>query len=185
MALMHRVHLGIKLDRMVHASFAEREISIEDVRDTDPQLYHSWMQFIEIGSLDVGDVVVGDDSDLVQDSFDDFVASISEKLCALKLGFDFVTGRSGRLTFFRAMEPEVVDALLLGDSKEICIDDWKSHTDTKGCCKKDPRVSWLWKVSNVTFVFLRFFACVILLFACVIHIQLRINSLELLTFLWL
>lgn len=48
LALMHKVQIGIVFDRTFFLQLAGRSITLEDVRDADPDLYKSWKQILEM-----------------------------------------------------------------------------------------------------------------------------------------
>ncbi|KAL4398238.1 hypothetical protein HN51_002849 [Arachis hypogaea] len=48
LALMHRVHVGVVLDRVFFQQLAGNEITLEDIRDADPHLYSSYKQILEM-----------------------------------------------------------------------------------------------------------------------------------------
>ncbi|KAG6495092.1 E3 ubiquitin-protein ligase UPL5-like [Zingiber officinale] len=48
LALMHKVQVGIVFDRTFFLQLAGRSITLEDVRDADPDLYRSWKQILEM-----------------------------------------------------------------------------------------------------------------------------------------
>ncbi|KAI9085303.1 hypothetical protein K1719_032680 [Acacia pycnantha] len=48
LALMHRVQVGIVLDRAFFMQLAEKHVTLEDIRDADPYLYSSCKQILEM-----------------------------------------------------------------------------------------------------------------------------------------
>ncbi|KAK4270971.1 hypothetical protein QN277_019734 [Acacia crassicarpa] len=48
LAIMHRVQVGIVLDRVFFVQLAEKQVTLEDIRDADPYLYSSCKQILEM-----------------------------------------------------------------------------------------------------------------------------------------
>ncbi|GAB2301033.1 hypothetical protein Dimus_035069 [Dionaea muscipula] len=48
LALMHKVQVGIVLDRIFFVQLAGEEVSLEDIRDADPYMYNSCKQILEM-----------------------------------------------------------------------------------------------------------------------------------------
>ncbi|KAL8128880.1 hypothetical protein V2J09_018035 [Rumex salicifolius] len=48
LALMHKVHIGIFLDRVLFLQLAEINLSLEDIKDADPYMYTSCNQILEM-----------------------------------------------------------------------------------------------------------------------------------------
>ncbi|XP_074340600.1 E3 ubiquitin-protein ligase UPL5-like [Apium graveolens] len=140
LAMMHNVQLGITFDRLLYLGLAGKDIGIEDFKETDPKLYLSWKN-----CLDKED----DETVLcVEESIDEFLDSIYEKIEGIKSGFKsaslFVFPESAN--FFRDIGARGVDNFLLGDTADISVQDWMNHTDYVGYTKDDPQISWFWKV---------------------------------------
>ncbi|KAL8102903.1 hypothetical protein AgCh_027437 [Apium graveolens] len=142
LAMMHNVQLGITFDRLLYLGLAGKDIGIEDFKETDPKLYLSWKN-----CLDKED----DETVLcVEESIDEFLDSIYEKIEGIKSGFKsaslFVFPESAN--FFRDIGARGVDNFLLGDTADISVQDWMNHTDYVGYTKDDPQISWFWKVGG-------------------------------------
>lgn len=50
LALMHKVQVGVVFDRIFFLQLAGKHISLEDIRDTDPCVYSSCKQILEMDS---------------------------------------------------------------------------------------------------------------------------------------
>lgn len=48
LALMHKVQIGIILDRVLCLQLAERSVSLEDIRDIDPVMYNSFQDILNM-----------------------------------------------------------------------------------------------------------------------------------------
>ncbi|KAI3918049.1 hypothetical protein MKW92_027440 [Papaver armeniacum] len=48
LAVMHKVQVGIALDRVLFLQLAEEELSLEDIRSADPVMYRSWKKILEM-----------------------------------------------------------------------------------------------------------------------------------------
>ncbi|XP_021719787.1 E3 ubiquitin-protein ligase UPL5-like [Chenopodium quinoa] len=76
-----------------------------------------------------------------------FVSSISEQVSYFAQGFaDILSEANLRETFFKSLELEDLDWMLHGSESEICVEDWKSHTDYYAYKKSDPQIKWFWEV---------------------------------------
>ncbi|KAG5594425.1 hypothetical protein H5410_035657 [Solanum commersonii] len=53
-ALMHKVHIRVVIDRLFFLQLAGKKISLEDIRDADPTLYSSCKQILEMDPETVG-----------------------------------------------------------------------------------------------------------------------------------
>ncbi|XP_051128795.1 E3 ubiquitin-protein ligase UPL5-like [Andrographis paniculata] len=59
LALLHRVQVGIELDRVLYTQLAGRKITLEDIKDADPYLYRSCKQILEMDPTVVDQDVLG------------------------------------------------------------------------------------------------------------------------------
>ncbi|KAG2675626.1 hypothetical protein I3760_12G014300 [Carya illinoinensis] len=59
LALMHKVQVGVVFDRIFFLQLAGKRISLEDIRDTDPCVYSSCKQILEMDSDYVDSDVLG------------------------------------------------------------------------------------------------------------------------------
>lgn len=60
-----------------------------------------------------------------------------------------------RMTYSRVglveytLEPEDLDLMLHGKDRNICLEDWKAHTEYHDYCATDDQVVWFWQVRIV------------------------------------
>lgn len=75
-----------------------------------------------------------------------FVACIEKQVKCFCQGFsDLLVGGSMQ-QFLQALEPREFDLLLFGNDRNICIEDWKSHTEYHGYDSSDCHIIWFWEV---------------------------------------
>ncbi|KAI4313990.1 hypothetical protein L6164_026933 [Bauhinia variegata] len=156
--LMHKVQVGIAFDRAFFLQLAGNYVTLEDIQDTDPYLYSSCKQILE---MDVDFI----DSDALELTFireeeelghrdkyvdlliqDCFVSSISEQVSHFGQGFADILSDSSAQQFFKTLELEYLDWMLHGNENIISIEDWKAHTEYKGYEETDPHISWFWEI---------------------------------------
>lgn len=53
LALMRKIHVGITFDRSFFVQLAGNKVSLEDIKDAEPQLYSSWNQILEMDPFEV------------------------------------------------------------------------------------------------------------------------------------
>lgn len=76
-----------------------------------------------------------------------FVTSISEQVARFARGFgDILSNPRLQKLFFRSLELEDLDRMLYGSENNICVKEWKAHTDYNGYKKTDRQICWFWKV---------------------------------------
>ncbi|KAI3735154.1 hypothetical protein L6452_14642 [Arctium lappa] len=76
-----------------------------------------------------------------------FVASVAEKISHFARGFtDIIGGEKNLKMFFGSLALEDFDRILHGNESDICVVDWKAHTDYQGYLQNDPQIYWFWKV---------------------------------------
>lgn len=59
LALMHRVQVGVVLDRSFFSQLAGRDITLEDIKDADPDLYKSCKQILQMDAAFVDSDALG------------------------------------------------------------------------------------------------------------------------------
>ncbi|KAJ7946380.1 E3 ubiquitin-protein ligase UPL5 [Quillaja saponaria] len=59
LALMHKVQVGVVLDRVFFSQLAGKNISLEDIREADPWLYSSCKQILEMDAEDIDSDALG------------------------------------------------------------------------------------------------------------------------------
>ncbi|KAL0363153.1 UNVERIFIED_CONTAM: E3 ubiquitin-protein ligase UPL5 [Sesamum calycinum] len=76
-----------------------------------------------------------------------FVIAIAEQVAHFAQGFaDIMSCRRLQRSFFQCLDPEDLDWMLHGSEREICVDDWKAHTEYHGFVESDVQISWFWKI---------------------------------------
>lgn len=50
---MRKIHVGITFDRSFFVQLAGNKVSLEDIKDAEPQLYSSWNQILEMNPFEV------------------------------------------------------------------------------------------------------------------------------------
>jgi E3 ubiquitin-protein ligase NEDD4 len=179
LALKSKVHVGIYFDRVFFKQLAGNYITLEDIRDADPIMYHSCKKILEmnadyidsdelgltfsieveeLGHRKVIELCPGGES-LVVDSKN------REKYVDLLIQNRFVTSVSAqvshfaagfadiisgsRLEFFRYLELEDLDWMLHGSENAISVEDWKAHTKYNGYKAIDRQITWFWEVCRI------------------------------------
>jgi E3 ubiquitin-protein ligase NEDD4 len=179
LALKSKVHVGIYFDRVFFKQLAGNYITLEDIRDADPIMYHSCKKILEmnadyidsdelgltfsieveeLGHRKVIELCPGGES-LVVDSKN------REKYVDLLIQNRFVTSVSAqvshfaagfadiisgsRLEFFRYLELEDLDWMLHGSENAISVEDWKAHTKYNGYKANDRQITWFWEVCRI------------------------------------
>ncbi|GJM98441.1 hypothetical protein PR202_ga15455 [Eleusine coracana subsp. coracana] len=176
LALMHRVQVGVVLDRTLFLHLAGRSITLEDIAVADPVKYASCKKILEMDAAEIdnlyltfsrGDHQLGSQRiiDLCpggqdisvniwnRDQYIDllvkntFVDSISDQLNHFTKGFsDILVNPLRRKEFFEFLDLEDLDKLLGGSNNTINVQDWRSHTQYNGYKEKDRQIIWFWKV---------------------------------------
>ncbi|KAJ7562340.1 hypothetical protein O6H91_03G065200 [Diphasiastrum complanatum] len=75
-----------------------------------------------------------------------FVTSIADQVQYFSSGFSDILLNVTTQQFFQALEPEDFDLLLFGQERNICLNDWKAHTEYHGYSSSDNQIVWFWKV---------------------------------------
>ncbi|TVU09996.1 hypothetical protein EJB05_43512 [Eragrostis curvula] len=176
LALMHKVQVGVMLDRTLFLHLAGRSITLEDIAVADPVKYASCKKILEMDAAEIdglyltfsrGDHQLGSQKviDLCPGGQDisvnfqnreqyidlliknTFVDSISDQLDNFTKGFsDILVNPLRRKEFFEFLDPEDLDQLLGGSNNTINVQDWRSHTQYNGYKDKDRQIIWFWKV---------------------------------------
>ncbi|CAL5063765.1 unnamed protein product [Urochloa decumbens] len=175
LALMHKVQVGIVLDRTLFLHLAGRSITLEDISVADPVKYASCKRILEmnaaeiddlyltfsrgaheLGTREIVDLCPGGQEISVNISNREryidllvkntFVDSISAQLTHFTQGFtDILVKPERRKEFFECLDLEDLDRLLGGSNDTINMQDWKSHTQYNGYKEKDRLITWFWK----------------------------------------
>jgi E3 ubiquitin-protein ligase NEDD4 len=74
------------------------------------------------------------------------VASVAEQVKSFSQGFSELLVNRTHEQFLRALEPEDLDLMLYGKDRNICLDDWKSHTEYHDFSATDDQIVWFWQV---------------------------------------
>ncbi|KAF7105419.1 hypothetical protein CFC21_106234 [Triticum aestivum] len=154
LALMHKVQVGIVLDRTLFLHLAGRSITLEDIATADPITYASYVHIL--GTQRNVDICAGGQDISVNISNIDyyidllikniFVDSISNQLAKFAKGFsDILANPELKKVFFGCLDQEDFDRMLGGNNNSINLKDWGSHTQYNGYKEKDRHVNWFWK----------------------------------------
>jgi E3 ubiquitin-protein ligase NEDD4 len=176
LALMHKVQVGIVLDRTLFLHLAGRSITLEDIAAADPVTYASCKRILEMGAADIDDLTLTFSRDvhtlgsrrtielcpggqdipvniINRQHYIDllikniFVDSISDQLANFAKGFsDILVNPKLQKVFFGCLDLEDFDQMLGGSNTNINLKDWRSHTQYNGYKEKDRQVNWFWKV---------------------------------------
>ncbi|KAL5205418.1 hypothetical protein ABZP36_033627 [Zizania latifolia] len=175
LALMHRVQVGITLDRTVFLHLAGRSITLEDISVADPITYASCKRILEMDaavvdgleltfSRDVHELGSRSTIELCSGGKDvhvnisnrehyidlliknTFIDSISVQLTHFARGFsDILVDPELQKAFFESLDLEDFDRMLGGSNNTINLEDWKVHTQYNGYKEKDRHIVWFWK----------------------------------------
>ncbi|CAL5082050.1 unnamed protein product [Urochloa decumbens] len=175
LALMHKVQVGIVLDRTLFLHLAGRSITLEDISVADPVKYASCKRILEMSAAEIDDLYLtfsrgahelgtreiidlcpgGQEISVNirnREQYIDllikntFVDSISAQLTHFTQGFaDILVKPERRKEFFECLDLEDLDRLLGGSNDTINLQDWKSHTQYNGYKEKDRLITWFWK----------------------------------------
>ena len=79
------------------------------------------------------------------------VASVAEEVKSFSQGFSDLLVNRTHQQFLRlgALEPEDLDLMLHGKDRNICLEDWKAHTEYHDYCATNDQVVWFWQVRIV------------------------------------
>eukprot|EP01018_Ginkgo_biloba_P006327 Gb_17176 [translate_table: standard] len=75
-----------------------------------------------------------------------FVTAVAEQVKCFAQGFSDLLVNSTHQQFLRALEPEDMDLMLYGKDRDICVDDWKAHTEYHDYVESDDHITWFWQV---------------------------------------
>lgn len=175
LALMHKVQVGIVLDRTLFLHLAGRTITLEDIAAADPVTYASCKRILEMGAADIDDLTLTFSRDVHtlgsrrtielceggqdipvnisnREHYIDllikniFVDSISDQLANFAKGFsDILVNPKLQKVFFGCLDLEDFDRMLGGSNNNINLKDWRLHTQYNGYKEKDRHINWFWK----------------------------------------
>lgn len=175
LALMHKVQVGVVLDRTLFLHLAGKSITLEDISVADPVKYASCKRILEMDAAEIDSLYLtfsrgahelgaervidlcpgGQDISVNiwnREHYIDllikntFVDSISAQLNHFTQGFaDILVKSERRKEFFECLDLEDFDRLLGGSNDTINLQDWKSHTQYNGYKEKDRLITWFWK----------------------------------------
>ncbi|XP_073393758.1 E3 ubiquitin-protein ligase UPL5 isoform X2 [Physcomitrium patens] len=74
------------------------------------------------------------------------VSSVAEQVKSFSQGFSDLLMNSTQQQFLRALAPEDLDLMLYGKDRNICLEDWKAHTEYHDYCVTDDYIVWFWQV---------------------------------------
>ncbi|PWZ14354.1 E3 ubiquitin-protein ligase UPL5 [Zea mays] len=175
LALMHKVQVGVVLDRTLFLHLAGRSITLEDISVADPVKYASCKKILEMDAAEIDNLYLtfsrgahelgtekiidlcpgGEDVSVNignRKHYIDllikniFVDSISSQLTHFAEGFaDILVNPKRREELFECLDLEDFDRLLGGSNNAINLQDWKSHTQYNGYKEKDRQITLFWK----------------------------------------
>jgi hypothetical protein len=138
LALMHRAQIDMVLARTFFKQLAGLSISWEDTQDADPFLFSSCKKILEM-----------DPDSLEKDVLRlTFVILVAEQVKCFVQGFSNFLGNSTLQQFLRALEPKDLDLMLYGKGHDLCIQDWKDHTEYHEYTEANDQIIWFWQVVN-------------------------------------
>ncbi|XP_071707108.1 E3 ubiquitin-protein ligase UPL5-like [Rutidosis leptorrhynchoides] len=178
LSLMHKLQVGITLDRSFFVQLVGANVSLEDIKDADPYLYNSCKKILEMDPIVVDQDVLGltfvheieefgfkktielfpNGKNVVVNSRNRkeyvellikhrFEKSVKVQVAQFVRGFaDIIGYEKGQKLFFKFLELEDLDGLLNGNESNICVEDWKLHTEYSGYKETDPQICWFWKI---------------------------------------
>lgn len=74
------------------------------------------------------------------------VNSVAEQVKSFSQGFSDLLVNSSHQQFLRALEPADLDLMLYGKDRNICLEDWKAHTEYHDYNASDDQIVWFWQV---------------------------------------
>ncbi|BBM97696.1 hypothetical protein MPTK1_1g07640 [Marchantia polymorpha subsp. ruderalis] len=76
------------------------------------------------------------------------VTSVAEQIKSFSQGFSDLLVNSSHQQFLRALEPEDLDLMLYGKDRNICLEDWRKHTEYHDYTVSDDQIKWFWQVAE-------------------------------------
>nr|CAJ26384.1 polyubiquitin-like protein [Brachypodium sylvaticum] len=179
LAVMHKVQVGIVLDRTLFLHLAGRSITLEDIAAADPVTYASCKRILEMGATDIDELTLTFSRDVHtlgsrrtielcaggqdisvniknREHYIDllikniFVDSISAQLANFAKGFsEILASPDLQKVFFGFLDLEDFDRILGGSNSTINLKDWRSHTQYNGYKEKDRHINWFWKSMTI------------------------------------
>ncbi|CAI8590554.1 unnamed protein product [Vicia faba] len=176
LALKSKVHVGVVFDRVFFKQLAGNYITLEDIRDADPIMYHSCKQILEmnadyidtdvlgltfsveveeLGCRRVIELCPGGESIVVdsknREMYVDLLIQNRFVTSISKQVSHFAKGFADiisdkRLEFFQYLDLEDLDWMLHGSENAISVEDWKAHTKYNGYKEIDRQISWFWEI---------------------------------------
>ncbi|KAL2650696.1 hypothetical protein R1flu_018824 [Riccia fluitans] len=74
------------------------------------------------------------------------VTSVAEQIKSFAHGFSDLLANYSHQQFLRALEPEDFDLMLYGKDRNVCLDDWRKHTEYHEFSCTDDQIKWFWQV---------------------------------------
>ncbi|KAL3701022.1 hypothetical protein R1sor_019044 [Riccia sorocarpa] len=74
------------------------------------------------------------------------ISSVAEQIKSFTHGFSDLLTNYSHQQFFRALVPEDFDLMLYGKDRNVCIKDWKQHTEYHDFRFTDDQIKWFWEV---------------------------------------
>lgn len=147
----------------IHDADPELYLSCKKILELDPEILDSdalELTFVteveELGSRKIVELCSGGKDKVVssfnRDQYVDlliqrrFVTSVTEQVNCFAQGFQDLLVNSTYQQFLRALEPEDIDLMLYGYDRDICLNDWKAHTEYHEYNEADDTIIWFWQV---------------------------------------
>ncbi|KAF3676788.1 E3 ubiquitin-protein ligase UPL5 [Capsicum annuum] len=176
LALMHGVQIEVVFDRVFFLQLSGKGVSLQDIRDSDPILYNSYKQILDMDPEMVDQDVLGltfvtelevlgsrKEIELCPNGKDTVVDSKNREVyVSLLIKHRFVTSIAEQVEYFaKGFEDLIAPSraqsffrclylddldLMLGGRSDVSIEDWKAHTDYHGYNKSDSQISWFWEI---------------------------------------
>ncbi|WMV53025.1 hypothetical protein MTR67_046410 [Solanum verrucosum] len=142
LALAYDVQIGVVFDRVFFLQLAGNGVLLEDIRDTDPFLYRSCKEILQMDAKIV-------DQDVLALTFVCEVESLGVRreieLC--RNGKDIVVDSKNRETYVHLLiQHHYVTSIAEQVASDISVEDWKAHTDYNDYEESDLQISWFWKI---------------------------------------
>ncbi|GJS86926.1 zinc finger, CCHC-type containing protein [Tanacetum coccineum] len=152
LALMRKIHGGITFDRSFFLQLVGNKVSLEDIKDVEPQLYSRCHNLLEMDPSMVDKDVIGL-SFVCEEKEHGFLKAT--ELCHgganmvtthFVQGFTDIVGEERKMKMcFRALEHEDLDMMLCGSECNISLEAWKAHTEYQRYEETNLQICWFWE----------------------------------------
>ncbi|KAH0745041.1 hypothetical protein KY285_006698 [Solanum tuberosum] len=153
LALAYDVQIRVVFDRVFFLQLAGNGVLLEDIRDTDPFLYRSCKEILQMDAkivdqdvlaltfvCEVESLGVKREIELCPNGKDIVVDSKNrESYVHLLIQHRYVTSIAEQVAYFSKGFSDVT-------TSDISVEDWKAHTDYNAYEESDLQISWFWKI---------------------------------------